>query len=82
MIFPYASFHAAAIDFEDKFENVGAQMVRSVASKTNDVAGDGTTTATVLTRAIFKEGCKVKLPFLSCRRPKSCSKIESWACNF
>lgn len=49
---------ANAIDFEDKFENVGAQMVRSVASKTNDIAGDGTTTATVLTRAIFREGCK------------------------
>merc|ERR1712159_848066 len=38
--------------------NVGAQLVKSVASKTNDIAGDGTTTATVLARALFKEGCK------------------------
>jgi len=42
-----------------RFMNMGAQLVRSVASKTNDIAGDGTTTATVLTRAIFSEGCKV-----------------------
>lgn len=49
---------AKAIDFENKFENVGAQLVKSVASKTNDTAGDGTTTATVLARAIFREGCK------------------------
>jgi len=49
---------AKAIDFEDNFENMGAQLVKSVASKTNDVAGDGTTTATVLARAIYREGCK------------------------
>lgn len=49
---------AKNIDFKDKFENMGAQLVRSVANKTNDMAGDGTTTATVLTRAIFTEGCK------------------------
>ena len=49
---------AKAIDFEDKYENMGAQLVKSVANKTNDAAGDGTTTATVLARAIFKEGCK------------------------
>jgi chaperonin GroEL len=49
---------AKNIEFEDKHENVGAQLVRHVASKTNDVAGDGTTTATVLARAIFSEGCK------------------------
>uniref|UniRef100_A0A7S2A4U9 Uncharacterized protein n=1 Tax=Ditylum brightwellii TaxID=49249 RepID=A0A7S2A4U9_9STRA len=49
---------AKAIDFEDKFEDMGAQLVKSVASKTNDVAGDGTTTATVLARAIYREGCK------------------------
>jgi chaperonin GroEL len=49
---------ARAIEFEDKFENIGAQLVRQVASKTNDVAGDGTTTATILTRAIYSEGCK------------------------
>src|SRR3984885_8828096 len=46
------------IELEDKFENMGAQMVREVASKTNDVAGDGTTTATVLAAAIVKEGAK------------------------
>ena len=49
---------AKEIDLEDKFENMGAQMVREVASKTNDVAGDGTTTATVLAQAIVREGCK------------------------
>merc|ERR1711871_1030051 len=49
---------AKHIEFSDKFENMGAQLVRQVASKTNDIAGDGTTTATVLTRAIFNEGCK------------------------
>merc|ERR1719199_224338 len=47
-----------AIEFADKHQNIGAQLVRQVANKTNDVAGDGTTTATVLTRAIFAEGCK------------------------
>ncbi len=49
---------AKEIELEDKFENMGAQMVREVASKTNDTAGDGTTTATVLTQAIVKEGAK------------------------
>jgi chaperonin GroEL len=49
---------AKSIDFEDKFEDMGAQLIKSVASKTNDVAGDGTTSATVLARAIFSEGCK------------------------
>jgi chaperonin GroEL len=49
---------AKEIEFEDKFENMGAQMVREVASKTNDLAGDGTTTATVLAQAIVKEGAK------------------------
>ncbi len=49
---------AKEIELEDKFENMGAQMVREVASKTNDVAGDGTTTATVLAQAIVKEGLK------------------------
>src|SRR5690606_30635289 len=47
------------IELEDKFENMGAQMVREVASKTSDVAGDGTTTATVLAQAIFREGSKL-----------------------
>jgi chaperonin GroEL len=49
---------AKEIELEDKFENMGAQMVREVAQKTNDQAGDGTTTATVLTQAIVKEGAK------------------------
>jgi chaperonin GroEL len=50
---------AKEIELEDKFENMGAQMVREVASKTSDVAGDGTTTATVLAQAIFQEGVKL-----------------------
>ncbi len=49
---------AKEIELEDKFENMGAQMVREVASKTNDLAGDGTTTATVLAAAIIREGAK------------------------
>src|ERR1700710_2172545 len=49
---------AKEIELEDKFENMGAQMVREVASKTNDTAGDGTTTATVLAHSIVKEGAK------------------------
>ena len=49
---------AKEIEVEDKFENMGAQLVREVASKTNDVAGDGTTTATVLAQAIVREGLK------------------------
>ena len=49
---------AKEIELEDKFENMGAQMVREVASKTNDIAGDGTTTATVLAQAIVREGGK------------------------
>jgi chaperonin GroEL len=50
---------AKEIELEDKFENMGAQMVREVASKTSDRAGDGTTTATVLTASIIKEGLKL-----------------------
>jgi chaperonin GroEL len=50
---------AKEIDLADPFENLGAQMVREVASKTSDVAGDGTTTATVLAQAIFREGAKL-----------------------
>ena len=50
---------AKEIELEDKFENMGAQMVKEVASKTSDMAGDGTTTATVLARAIYEEGQKL-----------------------
>ncbi len=50
---------AKEIELEDKFENMGAQMVKEVASKTSDVAGDGTTTATVLAQSIFREGTKL-----------------------
>jgi chaperonin GroEL len=50
---------AKEIELEDKFENMGAQMVREVASKTSDIAGDGTTTATVLAQAIYREGSKL-----------------------
>src|SRR5581483_2966437 len=49
---------AKEIELEDPLENMGAQMVREVASKTSDVAGDGTTTATILAQAIFREGVK------------------------
>src|ERR1043165_2529654 len=49
---------AKEIELEDKFENMGAQLVREVASKTSDIAGDGTTTATVLAHAIVREGAK------------------------
>ena len=49
---------AKEIELENKFENMGAQLVREVASRTNDVAGDGTTTATVLAQSILQEGMK------------------------
>jgi chaperonin GroEL len=49
---------AKEIEFSEKYHNIGANLVKQVASKTNDEAGDGTTTATILARAIFKEGCK------------------------
>ena len=49
---------AKEIEFTDKFHNIGASLIKQVASQANDKAGDGTTTATILARAIFKEGCK------------------------
>src|SRR5450432_896572 len=49
---------AKEIELEDPYENMGAQLVKEVASKTNDVAGDGTTTATVLAESIYKEGLR------------------------
>src|SRR6266550_1889486 len=56
---------AKEIELKDKFENMGAQMLREVASKTNDIAGDGTTTATVLAQAIVREGMKFDRGYLS-----------------
>ena len=50
---------AKEIELEDKFENMGAQIIKEVASKTSDVAGDGTTTATVLAQSIYREGAKL-----------------------
>src|SRR4051794_378017 len=50
---------AKAIELEERFANLGAQMVKEVASRTSDIAGDGTTTATVLAQAIFREGAKL-----------------------
>ena len=50
---------AKEIELEDKFENMGAQLIKEVASKTSDVAGDGTTTATVLAQSIYREGAKL-----------------------
>ena len=55
---------AKEIELEDHMQNIGAQMVKAVASKTSDVAGDGTTTATVLAEAIFVEGLKNVTPAL------------------
>jgi len=49
---------AKAIEFSDKQKNLGAQLIKSVANKTNDAAGDGTTTSTILARALLREGCK------------------------
>src|SRR5678810_477359 len=49
---------AKEVELKDKYENMGAQLIKEVASKTSDVAGDGTTTATVLAEAIFKEGVR------------------------
>lgn len=49
---------AKDIEFKDRYHNIGASLVKQVASKVNDEAGDGTTTATILARAVFKEGCK------------------------
>src|SRR3989440_33356 len=54
----YGKYTGSQIELEDEIENMGAQMVKEVATKTSDIAGDGTTTATVLARAIFREGLK------------------------
>ena len=73
---------AREIDLEDPFENLGAQLVKSVATKTNDVAGDGTTTATVLAQAIVKAGLRnvaaganpIALGSASARPPTRCPR--------
>src|ERR1700733_5938929 len=67
---------AKEIELDDKFENMGAQMVREVASKTSDQAGDGTTTATVLAAAIVKEGCKAVVADLQKNSKKVTSNEE------
>ena len=56
---------AKEIELEDKFENMGAQMVKEVASKTSDVAGDGTTTATVLARSILRKASRWSRPAMT-----------------
>ena len=62
------------IELEDRFENMGAKLVNEVATKTSDVAGDGTTTATVLARAIFREGCGTSPPAAIPRRSAEASR--------
>ena len=64
---------AKEVELKDKFENMGAQMVKEVASQTSDVAGDGTTTATVLAQAILNEGLKAWIP--SCEKH---GRHETW----
>ncbi len=63
---------AKEIELADTIENVGAQLVKEVASKTSDIAGDGTTTATVLAQAIFREGVKDR----RCRREPRCAEAR------
>ena len=63
---------AKEIELENKFENMGAQMVKEVASKTSDIAGDGTTTATVLAQAIYREGVKSVAAGLNPMEIKKC----------
>ena len=63
---------AKEIELDDKFENMGAQMVKEVASQTSDVAGDGTTTATVLAQAVLREGLEV------CCRGHEPDGSEAW----
>ena len=61
---------AKEIELKDPFENMGAQMLKEVASKTSDVAGDGTTTATVLAQAIVREGMKLSPTARACSAPR------------
>lgn len=71
---------AKEIELVDKFENMGAQMVREVASKTSDVAGDGTATATVLARAIVREGAKAVAAGMNrwTRSAASTGRLRPW----
>ena len=68
---------AKEIELEDGFENMGAQLIREVAAKTNDVAGDGTTTATVLAQAMVNEGMKNRLQELQQYLPEM-KKLVHW----
>jgi chaperonin GroEL len=79
---------AKEIDLEDVYENIGARMVREVASKTSDVAGDGTTTATVMAEAIFNEGLKAVVAGVNpiqmkigIERPLPTSRTSSTRCR-
>ena len=65
------------IELEDRFENMGAKLVNEVASKTSDIAGDGTTTATVLARAIFREGLR-NIAAGAIRRPSAAGSSGPW----
>ena len=79
---------AKEIELEDKFENVGAQLIKEVAEKTNEVAGDGTTTATVLAQAMVEEGISTRkkssrecVPPLRCQRffNRQCPRRSLWS---
>ena len=68
---------AREMELEDPFENMGAQLVKEVATKTNDVAGDGTTTATVLAQALIKKGCVTSRPAPALRASSAASRWPS-----
>lgn len=72
---------AREIELEDKFENMGAQMVKEVASKANDAAGDGTTTATVLAQAIITEGLKAVAAGMKPDGPETWYRQSCYRCS-